>query len=1052
MKTNSNPALPPVALRVFETLPTCCMVLSPALYILTASDDYLKLTGKSREEITGKYLFDIFPKVPEWANGAEGDIAASLEKVLATGIAHRMPVARFDVPDHSNSSNLKETHWDTVHKPVLDADGNIVYIIHETRNVSAQVIDNNILRVSVDQERNKKIYAENLSHQMEMLFHSVPAQIAIISGPDMVYSYINPQYQRELFPNREVMGMPLLAAVPEIADKPIWHTLKNVYSTGEPYINTEICVPLASENGGQLSDHYFNVVYQPLRNEHGEVNAILSFKYDVTEHVTARKMLEISAQEAGLLNARLQQAFEKLQAGNEELTAANEEMAATNEELKQAQDELALLNENLEEKVRERTNKLLESEREQQALNEELTAMNEELSATNEELSISQRSLQEIVNQLGISEQKIRSLVESAPFPIAVYTGREMCIEMVNQALIDTWNRGSDLIGRTYSEVLPELAGTGVYEALAEVYRTGVAYHARNNQVDLMIDGALKPFYFNYDFTPLFDDKGNVYGVMNTAADVTDLVTAKLQAEQSQKSLFNIIMRSPVSKGILMGPDHIVDVANDRIIELWGKPRQALMKKPIFDGLPEAKGQGIEELLKRVYTTGETIEANERPVKLLRNNRLETLYLNFVYQPYRDAYNNIIGVIVNAIDLTAQVKAREEVQQLNEELAATNEELQSANDQQTVINENLAMLNAALKISQDDLQLAVEAAGLGTWDLNPQTGKLAGNEITKSWFGFDPDEDIELSKAIAAIAEPERAAVAKSIEDAVSYASGGNYDIHYTILNPLDERPRVVRAKGKAIFDDRHRATRLSGVLFDVTEQKKDEQRKNDFIGITSHELKTPLTSLKALIQVTAIKLKNSGDPFLQDAITKSGLQVKKMEAMINSFLNVSRLESGKMVLEKSLFDLSELLGDVIGEAELTMSGSRIRFEKCGQVMLEADKDKIESVITNLINNAVKYSPKGTPISVHCEHIADKVRVSVQDQGLGINEEDQKRIFDRYYRVESMLAKHISGFGIGLYLSSEIIQLHGGLIAVKSEVGKGSTFWFELPDVASFKQ
>lgn len=963
MDNLSSPALPPVALRVFETLPQRCLVLSPQLTILTASNAYLHDSGRSRKEIAGLNISAVIN---------DSALIFTLQRALQS--KQRLTYRRYRL------------------EPVLTEQEEVSYLILEIAGI-------------------------DLNPQMEMLFHSIPAQIAIVSGPELIYTYINPQYQQELFPGREVLGLPLLEALPEIKNEPILEILRNVYVTGEPYIDSEIRVPLADVTGGPLRDHYFNVVYQPLRDAEGKVEAILSFKYEITEHVAARKHLEINEEE--------------LQAANEELMAGNEEMAATNEELKQAQDELSLLNENLEERIRVRTAELADSEQQQQSLNEELTASNEELSGT--------------ITQLAISEQKVRSVVESAPFPIGVYSGREMRIELLNQAIIDTWKRGADLIGKTYAEVLPELAGTGVYERLDEVFTTGIPYHAEHQRVDLTVDGILQPFYFNYDFTPLLDANGWVYGVMNTAADVTDLVTAKLQVEQSQKSLYNIIMRSPVAKSILLGPDHVIDVANDKVIELWGKSREAVMNKPIFSALPEATGQGFEALMEEVYTQGNTIEANERPLSLLRNGHMETLYLNFVYQPYRDAHEHILGVILTAIDVTAQVFAREEVQQLNEELAATNEELHSANEIQAAVNENLADLNRALQLSQDELQLAIDAAGLATWDYNPATGRFVGNDLTKAWFGLLPEDEIELGLAIAAIADEDRERVTAAIVRAMTFESGGDYDIFYTIVHPQDFTRKVVRAKGKALFNEQREATRLAGVLQDVTEQKKDEQRKNDFIGMASHELKTPLTSLKALIQVSSRKLAESKDPFLRTAIDKSAVQVKRMEAMINGFLNISRLEAGKMAIDKRRFDLQKLITTVVREVELTTGSHRIDFVVCDTVWVNADEDKIESVIANLISNAAKYSAKGTRISVLCERTDDRVKVSVADEGTGIAPEDQARIFERYYRVDGIHNQHISGFGIGLYLCAEIIQRHGGRIGVISESGKGSTFYFELP-------
>jgi PAS domain S-box-containing protein len=277
------------------------------------------------------------------------------------------------------------------------------------------------------------------------------------------------------------------------------------------------------------------------------------------------------------------------------------------------------------------------------------------------------------------SENKIRSLVESAPFPIGVYEGREMRITMVNQAIIDAWGKGDSLIGKTYSEVLPELENQDVFPQLDSVFMTGKPFHSRNQPIELMVHGKKKTYYFNYDFTPLFDGNGTVYGVMNTAADVTDLNVAKLKVEQSERNFRNMVKQAPVAMSIMIGPDHVVEVANDLILELWGKSEDMVINKPVFEGLPEARGQGLEDLLENVYRKGETFLANERPIVLLRNGRYETIYQNFVYEPYKDSNGTILGVLAITIDVTAQVIARlqieEVVKERTESLRRTNAEL-----------------------------------------------------------------------------------------------------------------------------------------------------------------------------------------------------------------------------------------------------------------------------------------------------------------------------------------------------------------------------------------
>jgi len=250
------------------------------------------------------------------------------------------------------------------------------------------------------------------------------------------------------------------------------------------------------------------------------------------------------------------------------------------------------------------------------------------------------------------SENKIRSLVESAPFPIGVYEGIEMRITMLNQAMINVWGKGDDVIGKTYMEVLPELETQKIYSQLEQVFKTGKPFHARNQRVDLVVKGQLEIFFFNYSFTPLYDGFGNVYGVMNTAADVTDLNIAKIKLEQSERNFRQMVLQAPVAMCILLGSDHIVEIANDMMLELWGKSFETVMHLPIFKGLPDARDQGLELLLDRVYNTGDPIIANERPVNLIRNGKWETVYQNFVYEPYRDSTGKILGVLAISVDVT----------------------------------------------------------------------------------------------------------------------------------------------------------------------------------------------------------------------------------------------------------------------------------------------------------------------------------------------------------------------------------------------------------------
>jgi PAS domain S-box-containing protein len=350
---------------------------------------------------------------------------------------------------------------------------------------------------------------------------------------------------------------------------------------------------------------------------------------------------------------------------------------------------------------------------------------------------------------------------------------------------------------------------------------------------------------------------------------------------------------------------------------------------------------------------------------------------------------------------------------------------------------------AAKKVerAEESLRLAVDAAGLGTYYINATDRIFYPSPTLKEFFGFKPDEEMPYEAAINQI-HPDYSQKAADMVEA-AFTKGERFDMEYPVIGRHNGSIRWVRGIGTIQHYDGKDF--FTGVLHDITERKQDEMRKNDFIGMVSHELKTPLTSLNAIIQVANAKLKNGNDQFLAGAMAKANGQVKRMSTMINGFLNISRLESGKILIEKSNFNIEELIREITEEMKLSVTSHQISLTQCAPIDIYADRDKINSVVSNLISNAVKYSPKDTTIRVSCTANPNEITVSVRDEGIGIKPSDANKIFDRYYRVESSNTRHISGFGIGLYLSAEIVGRHGGRIWLESDPGKGSTFYFSLP-------
>lgn len=239
-------------------------------------------------------------------------------------------------------------------------------------------------------------------------------------------------------------------------------------------------------------------------------------------------------------------------------------------------------------------------------------------------------------------------------------------------------------------------------------------------------------------------------------------------------------------------------------------------------------------------------------------------------------------------------------------------------------------------------------------------------------------------------------------------------------------------------------------VQHDITKQREMNEKRNMFISIASHELKTPITTLSAYAQLLKKQLVYQCDNKNLALLSHIIYETNRLTNLIDDLLNVGRLESGDLPFYPKALNLSALVQQLVTDLSQTIQTHTIEIKGSIKGTVLGDKNRIEQVLTNLITNAVKYSPQANRILVHLSTTATMAIVAVQDFGYGIDKKDQQYIFTRFYRTQDKDEGSIAGFGLGLYIASEIIKRHKGKLWVESKKGTGSTFYFSLPLLRSY--
>lgn len=649
-------------------------------------------------------------------------------------------------------------------------------------------------------------------------------------------------------------------------------------------------------------------------------------------------------------------------------------------------------------------------------------------------------------------ENRFKDVILQSPAAIILFRGPELLIETANAPMLELLDKDDKIIGLPLLTAIPELAGQAAANLLYDIYKTGKPVYGNETPVRLKRNGEIETGYFNFTYTPLYED-GNIVGIIDMAVEVTDQVNAKLALQQSEHEL------KKNNQELISSNQELLEV-NTRLLEAEKKLNnvnsELFQSRDRLQTILDIVGEGIgitDEKGNIVYTNkrnreifkldelsiltltnsspqwnnrkldGTPLPDQEHPITrtiqtgspvenyvfIVDNHLGDSMYLRMNTTPMKDHQGRISGVVGSFADITESY-----------------------------------LLHQKIIEKEEYLSRAISSANLGTWHINAQTREFIASARLKELFGYSPDEEMSYDAALKQIADSHRHEVIEAIEAAIT--KGERYELEYPIIGFHDKKLRWVYATGKVYPNSFNpEISYFSGTMTDITERKLDEQRRSDFIGMVSHELRNPLTAIRGYTYLLGKMADKDDNQMVSDMAAKLTNQIKRMEALINGFLEVARLGEGKIQLNKTRFDMADLVRIAEEESLATITSHQVIFAPVEYTPVEADKDKIEQVLINFINNAVKYSQNGTVINVACVVENNLAHVYVSDQGMGIPVKDQPYIFDRFYRVKSEEMQHKKGFGIGLYICKEIIERHYGQIGVKSNEGHGSTFWFTLP-------
>jgi len=921
----------------------------------------------------------------------------------------------------------------------------------------------------------------------KVMVEQAPMAIGFLSGPDMVITVGNANIFEMWGKDASITGMKLIDALPELKDQVFLGLLENVYTTGNPFNGYGVLARLL--RNGVMEDVYFDFVYTALRDNSGVITGVMLLATDVTDQFIARKNLEASEAKFRSLIDQAPVATCLFTGKDMVVELANDPMigywgkdkSVIGKPLRVALPELVGqpfldILDNIYETgitygsqnaaVDIEVNGVLSTYYFNFTYKPIFDSYGEISGIVNMSIDVTQQVLAQ--KALEESESKLRSVIESAPAAMGLFIGRDLVIEMPNQSFIDIVGKGPDISGKPLREVMPELDNQPFLQILDDVFTSGVMYQSFGTQVNIVRNGILNESYYDITYSPILDNEGKVYAILDIATDVTERAVIQKQIEESQLQLLALFEQSPVAIAIISKDDLRYVMANPYYKELVGRSNSEIVGKPLLEAIPEIAGQGFDLLLRNVIETGIPFISKEQPVQILRGNRIQTIYVDLNYQPQKDINGRITDVLIVAMDITQQVLARQKIEE-----------------------------------AESSLRSAVELADLGTWQIELESGEIDFSNRLMQWFGLSPHETLTREKIYSLIPAEGLQQIQAAMHEALLPDTPDQFNVEFMVQDQQAVTKRILHTQGKIFFNDKKEASKIIGTVHDVTIQRKvklalelqvqqrteelealneelaaineeylatneeltesnqlliqSNQNLQQFAYVASHDLQEPLRKIQSFGNLL-------GDRYATELgegknyLLRMQSAAKRMSDLIEDLLAFSRISTKKE--NNEYVSLNKLVNSILTDLELSIqeSGAEIIIGDMPVVM--GDSMQLGQLFQNLISNALKFRKKDVApvIRIDSQMVSDRdifssassvrvpqyyYKIDVKDNGIGFDQKYADRIFQLFQRLHGR--SEYSGTGIGLAICEKVAVNHGGSISVISQPDQGSTFSVFLP-------